>query len=144
MRRMDIYEPIHRAIDQGKHDDALRVTRELQRRFSGDQNVAPNIATALIDVGNGLEDARLVEEGIDWFEANAPKEVLPQTPREAILLYNLANGLAARQRLQRLATTARDPVTLSEDPDTKAQKVLFQRAAHAQSLIDPDLRARAL
>jgi tetratricopeptide (TPR) repeat protein len=143
-RKPDRYEPIHRAIDGARYAEALSLARELRARFPNEDTTGINTATALIDAGGGLGDANLVGEGIDWFEAHAPRSVVPSTVREAILVYNLANGYATRQRLRRSQDKNRDPVALSDDPDTKLQKIYYQRVAHASFLVEPDLRARSL
>ena len=141
VRVRDLHERIHLALDKGDYRGALRLAQREQQKRPDDDSVADLTATAYIDAGDGLKDLRLIDKGIRWFEARERSFVFPRTRVEAAVLYNLANGYAAKLSVRRAEI---DLVALSEDPDVTRQKILYRRAAETSVHADPDLTARSL
>jgi len=132
---------IQRALDSGDYREALRLAHKQQQKRPNDYAVAHNTATVYIDAGEGLKDVGLINKGIGWFEVRTREIFLPRSPEEAGLLYNLANGYAARLGLRRAQVAL---VKLSQERDATQQKILYRRAAQAAGQADPDLTAKSL
>src|SRR2546422_7870929 len=100
VKTRDHDQRIQRALDTGDYREALLLAHKQQQKRPNDYAVAHNAATVFIDAGGGLKDVGLIDKGIYWFEKRAREIFLPKGPEEAGVLYNLANGYAARLSLR--------------------------------------------
>src|SRR2546427_9487135 len=141
VKTRDLGQRIQQALDRGNYREALRLAQNEQQRRPDDYAAAHDTATVYIDAGRGLKDVELINKGVGWFEVRAREIFLPKSPEEAGVLYNLANGYAARLGLRRAQV---DLVKLSKERDVIQQKIMYRRAVQATGQANPDLTAKSL
>lgn len=131
----DLYEPVQIAMIDGRYLDALALAERLEAQRPTDQQVWLNNAGVFIDIGTAVGVLPLVEEGIARLEAEVGSVVEPKTRREAMLLYNLANGYTSRLQLQWADIWKAGGETFSLHPDTRRAKTIHRRLDRRLDLV---------
>jgi tetratricopeptide (TPR) repeat protein len=131
-----VFDAANRAFEAGQYADALEAVRAAEAARPHDAPLRLALAGVYIDAGSSLNDLAVINEGMRRLEAKVAGVVTPADEYEAGLVYNLANGYAARQRVRLRAalasTQAGAPApakeALSLEEDTRSQKILYRRA----------------
>jgi hypothetical protein len=136
-----VFDAVDRAFEAGRYADALDAVRTAEAAHPHDAPLRLALAGVYIDAGAGLNDLTAINEGVGRLEATVSGVVAPADEYEAGLIYNLANGYAARQQVRRRAASASTQAgaqappqeALSLEDDTRAQKLLYRRALTVSS-----------
>ena len=89
-------------ITQGKLREALDGIRNCEKRYPGDKTINVNKLGFLVDIGSGLRDREIVQQGLEIGERFL--ESSKTIKYESNIRYNLANGYLSLFELSERAT----------------------------------------
>jgi hypothetical protein len=129
---------IDSCLGQGAYREALAALREFEAVFPSDHNLRFNKNGILIDIGLGLRDPAIVQEGVDSGE-RLLRGKLPKRFRASVL-YNLANGYSHLYKL----TERGQFTTIPQSDNLQKSKQLNREALQLVDDEDGEQRVKIL
>jgi tetratricopeptide (TPR) repeat protein len=142
---MEIEEEIYREmsiineiINEGEYQEALDSLRNLETNYPDSSTIRLNRIGFLVDIGVGLEDPEIVDEGLVDVEELLQEDTYKGY--KSSIHYNAANGYTALQQLKNKRNRNIEP--LVENEDLQNAKRHFREALESAENLEPDMRKK--